>query len=59
MLNWTATLNFEETMRYTAHWYHSFYKGVCGNASKTLDLTQGQIASYANTALDRGKIWVK
>ena len=26
-LGWKATLTFEETIRYTAEWYHRFYKG--------------------------------
>jgi len=26
-LGWKATLDFEETIRYTAEWYHRFYRG--------------------------------
>lgn len=57
-LGWKATLTFDETIRYTAEWYHRFYKG---NIDKTgmLDFSLGQISAYENAAINRGQIWAK
>lgn len=57
-LDWKATLTFDETIRYTAEWYHRFYKG--NNAhSGMLEFTLGQIAAYENAAAQREQIWTK
>ena len=53
-LNWQATLNFEETLRYTAEWYHCFYSQL---APVMLDFTLGQIAAYVTCATQRGQVW--
>jgi CDP-glucose 4,6-dehydratase len=59
-LGWKATLNFEETIRYTAEWYHSFYQGAGGKKPQhMLDFTLGQIAAYVNAAEQRGQVWVR
>lgn len=59
-LGWKATLNFEETIRYTAEWYHCFYKGQGGKQARSmLDFSLGQISAYANAAEQRGQIWVR
>ncbi len=55
-LGWKATLNFEETMRYTAEWYHRYYRGG-GAGESMLSFTQGQIAAYCNAAALRGQVW--
>lgn len=55
-LGWKATLNFEETIRYTAEWYHRFYSE--DNSSPMLDYSLGQIAAYCNTAELRGQAWL-
>lgn len=56
-LDWKATLNFEETMRYTAEWYARYY---AENADRDMwNFTQGQIAAYANLALERGLQWAR
>ncbi|MCR5815136.1 MAG: CDP-glucose 4,6-dehydratase [Desulfovibrio sp.] len=55
-LNWKATLNFEETIRFTAEWYHRFYRGRKDNESM-LDFTLGQIAAYEHIAQARGLSW--
>ena len=57
-LGWKATLTFEETIRYTAEWYHRFYRGEDTNAGM-LDFTLGQIAAYVNAAEQRNQIWIK
>lgn len=59
-LAWKATLTFEETIRYTAEWYHRFYKGEGGKQSQSmLDFSLGQIAAYVNAAEQRGQIWAR
>ena len=55
-LKWTATLDFEETVRYTAEWYHRFYRGL-NNSENMLDFTLGQIRAYVNAANQRELIW--
>lgn len=56
-LGWKATLDFEETMRYTAEWYRRFYQGG-GSKDGMLDFTLGQISAYANAAEMRELPWV-
>ena len=60
-LGWKATLNFEETIRFTAEWYHRFYRGEGGKqAGKSLlDFSLGQIAAYCNAAEQRQQLWVR
>lgn len=59
-LGWKATLTFEETIRYTAEWYHRFYKGEGGKRPQDMtDFSLGQIAAYANAAEQRNQVWVK
>ena len=42
LLNWKAILGFEETIRLTANWYHSFYS----NPEKIGSITESQINEY-------------
>ena len=56
-LQWKATLNFEETIRYTAKWYRAFY--TPGGTPNMFDFTLGQIAAYATAAENRGLAWVQ
>ncbi|MDR2820997.1 MAG: CDP-glucose 4,6-dehydratase [Desulfovibrio sp.] len=59
-LQWKAALNFEETIRYTAEWYHCFYRGEGGKNDKNmLDFSLGQIAAYCNLAEQREHIWTR
>lgn len=53
-LRWKATLNFEETIRYTAEWYRAFY-----NNADMLAFTLGQIAAYATVAEHRELAWTR
>lgn len=55
-LSWKATLNFEETIRYTAEWYARYYEGGSGDGGMW-DYTQGQIMAYSGAAAHRGLIW--
>lgn len=55
-LGWKATLDFEETLRYTAEWYARFYRGG-GREGSMLDFTLGQIAAYVNAAMLRNQAW--
>ncbi len=54
-LNWKATLNFEETIRYTAEWYSAWY----GGGKNMWDYGQGQINAYVNAAQARGLLWAE
>ncbi len=56
-LNWEATLNFEETMEFTALWYKSF-SNCKGEPSKVRDLSLGQLQKYKEIASLRKKAWV-
>ncbi|MBQ7608305.1 MAG: CDP-glucose 4,6-dehydratase [Desulfovibrionaceae bacterium] len=56
LLDWKATLTLDETIRETAIWYHTFYRGGCANM---LETTLGQIHAYTNTAKLRSQIWTK
>lgn len=59
-LGWKATLDFEETIRYTAEWYRKFYaESSAGYIPNMLDFSKGQIAAYTNAALQRGLIWAQ
>ena len=60
-LGWKATLNFEETIRFTAEWYHRFYRGEGGKqaGASLLDFSLGQIAAYCNAAEQRQQLWVR
>ena len=54
-LRWKATLDFDETIRYTAEWYSAYYTGQA--RPDMLDFTLGQIAAYTNAAQQRGLAW--
>lgn len=54
-LDWKATLDFEETIRYTADWFARFYAGA--SEDEMWNYTLGQIAAYANAAQNRGLAW--
>ena len=42
LLNWKSKLSFEDTARYTANWYKSYYN----NSKNIYDLTVNQIKDY-------------
>lgn len=54
-LSWKATLDFEETMRYTADWYARYYAGASGD--DMWRFTAGQIDAYVNAARNREIPW--
>lgn len=56
-LDWKATLDFDETIRYTADWYACFH--AQNESGSMWDFTQGQIAAYHNAALNRGLSWAQ
>jgi len=59
-LNWKATLQFDETIRYTAEWYRCFYNGEGGKKPQNImNFTLGQIAAYENAAAQRKLIWTR
>jgi CDP-glucose 4,6-dehydratase len=45
-LNWTAVMDFEDTVRMTSEWYKSFYLGKDNMA----EITKSQIAEYTRLA---------
>lgn len=52
-LNWTSTLTYDETMKFTADWYKIYYDGREDLLAYTLD----QIDRYCNLAVERGQPW--
>ena len=52
-LNWKATLNFDETARFTASWFRRFQS----NSSKIKDVTLEQISEYASLGKARKLSW--
>lgn len=56
-LDWKATLDFEETIRYTAEWYARFHAGCKGD--DLWKFTLGQIAAYENAAKNRNLLWAR
>ena len=58
-LGWKATLTFEETIRFTAEWYHRFYRGDGAGTGSMLDFSLGQIAAYVNAAEQREQPWTR
>lgn len=57
-LSWKATLDFEETIRYTAEWYARYYGGSTTKGG-IWEYTQSQIAAYAGAAAHRGLVWAQ
>ncbi|MFC1585338.1 CDP-glucose 4,6-dehydratase [Fibrobacterota bacterium] len=56
LLDWHATLDFEETIRFTGLWYKSYYDK---QESSMYDFTQGQLGEYISLAGSRGLSWTK
>ena len=54
-LGWEATLNFQETARYTVDWYWRFYEGK----EDIFKMSCKQIEQYVELAKKRGYDWVK
>lgn len=52
-LGWQATLDFDETVAFTANWYREF----CGRKEKAWDLTIDQIKKYMSLARMRRLPW--
>ena len=50
LLKWGATLNFEETARWTGEWYCTFYKN---NPEAAFEQTFNQIKDYLSIAKER------
>ncbi len=57
-MGWKATLDFEETIRYTAEWYMRYYRGN-GAQDDMLSFSLGQIAAYTNAAAMRSQVWTQ
>lgn len=53
-LDWSATLNFEETILLTCDWYKNFY-----NSSGNQVDTDSHIQKYCELATERQKLWSK
>ena len=54
-LNWSAALDFEETVNLTTTWYKSFYQ----DPSNILEFTNNQIDYYINVAKKKGILWAQ
>jgi CDP-glucose 4,6-dehydratase len=55
-LNWTPSLQFEETVRMTAQWYKAFYEN---NTDSMYAFSLSQITEYTKLANERGIEWAK
>ena len=53
-LGWKATLDFEESIRYTAEWYRAYY---ASDRPDMLAFTLGQVFAYTVAAEARGLPW--
>jgi len=53
-LNWKPTLSFEETVNLTVEWYKNFYTNKKISVS---EMTNAQISTYENLAIERGLSW--
>ena len=53
-LNWSAVMDFKDTVRMTSEWYKVYYQ----DPDKISDLTNSQIIEYEAMAKDKGLRWV-
>ena len=54
-LNWQATLDYKDTIKFTSEWYYDFYKTDMDMYEKTIE----QIEEYENLARGRDLLWTK
>lgn len=54
-LAWLPVLFFDETVRFTADWYKTFYEG----SGSMRDFSLSQINEYTHLAAQRGILWAK
>jgi CDP-glucose 4,6-dehydratase len=54
-LNWRTVLSFEQTVKMTADWYKTFYRGE----KDMYDFTAKQIEMYTDLAQKSGLLWAK
>ena len=52
-LNWYSTLDYEDTVRFTSKWYHSYYK----NSDNMELITIKQITEYESIAVSKQLQW--
>ena len=55
-LEWTPSLQFEETVRMTAEWYKAFYEN---NTDSMYEFSLSQIMEYTKLANERGLGWAR
>lgn len=53
-LGWQPTLNYQETIKFTADWYVEYYRG---DRKRIADFTLRQIEGYAAKAVERNIPW--
>ena len=56
MLQWEPTLNFEETIRFTANWYRHFYESF---GTDIFEYSCQQIQEYVASANAKGIAWTR
>ena len=54
-INWQATLEYKDTIRFTSEWYYDFYKTSTDMYKKT----KKQIEEYLSLAEKRELLWTK
>jgi CDP-glucose 4,6-dehydratase len=55
VLRWEATLNYQETIRFTSEWYYSFYK----LEDNPVKITSSQIRNYQDIAKLKDLLWTR
>lgn len=56
-LSWQATLNFDETLAFTAEWYKRYYEAAKNGRPDMRQCTAEQIDAYHARAVQRGLVW--
>jgi len=52
-LKWQATLNYQDTIKFTSEWYYEYYE----NGGDMLTKTIWQIGEYENIAKSKSLKW--
>ena len=56
VLNWTPTLDFHQTIYFTADWYKKFYNNT---DTDIFEITKAQITEYSEIAMKKSAVWCK
>ena len=54
-IKWQSTLDFEQTVSFTAEWYKTYYN----NASMSQNMTITQLLNFCEIAKEKGIAWAQ